>query len=120
MIALRKIALQIPEYLLIIGVVFYWISAGILLNPIAIVLFIGLIFQIVFKNKTIGIIIPSILTILSIYMIFALISEVNKFQTYNSEANKLLFVGLSLFISVMLTSGIMFYKYSYNMKSLNP
>ena len=42
----------------------------------------------------------------------ALISEFSEFPTFNSEAKTLLFVGLTYFISTMVISGIMIYKYT--------
>lgn len=109
---LKKLSLQLPEYLLIFAVIFYWGSAGIVINPIAIVLIIGLILQIIFKNRIVGIIIPSLLILTSFYMLLALMSEFNEFPTFNSDAKKLLFVGLSYFISTIIVSGLMIYRYS--------
>jgi hypothetical protein len=109
---LKKILLQLPEYLLITAVVFYWGSAGRVINPIAIVLIIGLILQIIFKNRIVGIIIPSLLILTSFYMLLALMSEFNEFPTFNAEAKKLLFWGLSYFISTIIVSGLMIYRYS--------
>jgi hypothetical protein len=107
-----KILLKLPEYLLIAAVVFYWLSAGILINPFAIGLLVILIFQIIFKNRIVGLIIPSILILACLYMLLALFSEFNEFPTFNAEAKKLLFVGLLFFVSTIMASVIMFYKYS--------
>jgi hypothetical protein len=108
---LKKLSLQLPEYLLIFAVIFYWGSAGKVINPIAIILIIGLILQIIFKNRIVGIIIPSLLILTSFYMLLALMSEFNEFPTFNADAKKLLFVGLSYFISTMTVSGLMIYRY---------
>lgn len=108
---LKKILLQLPEFLLIIAVIFYWNSAGRGLNPIAIILIIGLIFQIIFKNRIVGIIIPSLLILTSFYMLLALMSEFNNFPTFDADAKRLLFVGLSYFIATIIVSGLMIYKY---------
>ena len=109
---IKRRTLQLPEYLLITAVVFYWSSAGLIVNPIAIGLIIVLILQIIFKNRIVGIIIPSILILASFYMLLALMSEFNEFPTFNSDAKELLFVGLSYFISTIIVSGIMVYKYA--------
>ena len=45
-------------------------------------------------------------------MLMALMSEFNEFPTFNFEAKKLLFVGLTYFILTIVVSGIMIYKYS--------
>jgi hypothetical protein len=103
--------LQLPEYLLI-AVFFYWFSTALEVNYIAIGLIIILIFQIILKNRILGIIIPSVLILASLYMLLALISEFNEFLTFNSDAKELLLVGLSYFISSIIVSGIMIYKYA--------
>ena len=107
---LKQIALQIPEYLLLAAVIFYWGSAGWGVNYIAIVLLVVLILQIIFKNRIVGIIIPSILIFTCLYMLLALFSEFREFPSFNAEAQQLLFVGLSYFIGTILVSGIMIYK----------
>ena len=90
---LKKITLQLPEYILLAAVVFYWFSAGVVVKYVAITLVIGLILQIVFKFRLLGIVLPSLLMLTSFYMLLALISEFNEFPTFNYEAKKLLFVG---------------------------
>jgi len=109
---LRHAILILPEYLLIVAVLFYWSSAGLIINPIAIGLIIALVLQIIFKNQVVGILIPCLLILTCLYMLMALISEFSEFPTFNSEAKTLLFVGLTYFISTMVISGIMIYKYT--------
>ena len=108
----KQILLALPEFLLIAAVIFYWISTGLIINPVAISLIVILILQIIFKNKILGLIIPSLLIITCLYMLMALISEFNEFPTFNADAKKLLFVGLSYLISTMIISITMIYKYS--------
>jgi len=108
----KTFILQLPEYLLIAAVLFYWFSAGLAVNYIAIGLIIVLILQIIFKNRIVGIIIPSILVMICLYMLLALMSEFKEFLTFSSDAKELLFVGLSYFISTIIVSGIMIYKYA--------
>ena len=107
---LKQLALHLPEYLLLASVLLFWYSTT-LLNPIAIVLTGILILQILFKNRVLGLIIPTILTLASLYMILALISEVNEFPTFNTEAKAMLFVGLFIFLSIIGVSTLMFFKY---------
>jgi len=99
------------EYLLIIAVLFYWHSTSNLLNPIAIGLLAVLIFQIIFKNKVIGVLIPCVLILLSMYMILALFAEVNEFESFNSDAQRLLFIGLAYFLGTIMVSFLMIWKY---------
>ncbi len=108
---LKRIVLDLPEYLLIAAVLFYWSSTALILNPIAIVLMGILIFQLIFKNKIIGIMIPFLLILICLFMLLALLSEFNELPTFNDEAKQLLFVGLSYFISTIIISVVMLYKY---------
>lgn len=109
---LRQIVLKLPEFLLIAAFVFYWRSAGIVFNPIAIVLIVILVLRIIFKNRIVGLLIPGFLILTCLYMLMALLSEFNEFTTFNAAAKKLLFVGLAYFISTMIVAGIMIYNYS--------
>jgi hypothetical protein len=108
---LKEISLNLPEYLLVAAVIFYWASSGMIINPIAIGLITVLMLQIIFKNRIVGVLIPGLLIMTGLYMLMALMSEFNEFPTFNSDAKKLLFVGLSYFVSTIAISGIMLYKY---------
>lgn len=107
----KTIILNIPEYALIAAVLFYWISAGLVINYIAITLLAVIVFQIIFKNRIIGIIIPCLMILICLYMMLALFSEFREFPTFNSEAKTLLFVGLTYFLTTIMVSIIMLYKY---------
>ncbi|MCK4881153.1 MAG: hypothetical protein KAS82_10845, partial [Bacteroidales bacterium] len=50
----KSLLLKLPEFLLIAVVLAYWVSAGSLLNPIAIGLVGILIFQIIKRNQEVG------------------------------------------------------------------
>ena len=102
---------NLVEYLLIIAVLFYWHGTSNLLNPFAIGLLAVLIFQIIFRNKVIGILIPCMLILLSMYMLLALFSEVNEFESFNSDAQRLLFIGLAYFLGTITVSFLMIWKY---------
>lgn len=110
--SIKSIILHLPEYLLITAVIFYWMSAGQMVNFIAIGLLIAIILQLIFKNKVIGIAIPILLIATCLYMLLALISEVREFPSFNSEAQTLLNVGLFYFLGTILVSTIMIFKYA--------
>lgn len=103
--------LNSAEYLLIIATLYYWQSTGSIFNPVAIGLLLILIFQIIFRNKVLGIILPCILIMLSLYMLLALRSELNEFKVFNNEAQTLLLIGLSLFLSIIIVSFLMLFNY---------
>ncbi len=101
-----------PEYLLMLSVLFYWVSSAVIVNPIAIALVLCLILQLLFQNKVVGISIGAIFICSSLFMLLALMSEFSEFPVFNAEAQKLLFVGLTYFISTIIIAGIMIYKYA--------
>lgn len=107
---LKQIILQLPEYLLILSVLFYWFSTSNLFNPVAISILLFLIIQIVFKNRIIGISIGVILIIASLYLLLALLSEFHEFPEYNKEAFTFLMIGFIYFFSTIIVSMIMLYK----------
>ena len=109
--SIKQLVLQLPEYLLIASVLFYWGSTSLVLNPIAIVLIAFLVLQIILKNRFVGLAIPSVLILSCLYMLLALMSEFREFPTFNKEAQTFLFVGLTYFISTIAVSGLMIYKY---------
>jgi uncharacterized membrane protein len=90
---IRPIQKWIPELYLLASVLFYWISTGTLLNPIGFFLLAVLLVLFVWKNEILGIAISFLFLILSLYMILALISELNEFPTFNRDAKILLAVG---------------------------
>lgn len=106
-----SLILNSAEYFLVIAVLIYWHGTSNLLNPFAIGLLAVLIFQIIFKNNIIGVLIPCILTLLSMYMLLALFSEVNEFESFNSDAQRLLFIGLAYFLGTIMVSFLMIWKY---------
>lgn len=106
-----SLILNSAEYFLVIAVLIYWHGTSNLLNPFAIGLLAVLIFQIIFKNNIIGVLIPCILTLLSMYMLLALFSEVNEFESFNSDAQRLLFIGLAYFLGTIMISFLMIWKY---------
>lgn len=108
---LKNILLQLPEYLLIGALFFYWVKDGELINPLIIAFIALLTLQVLTQHRVIGLLIPSVLILVCFYMLFALLSEFNEFPSFNAEAKALLFVGLGLFLSGLLISGVMFYKY---------
>ena len=106
------ILLKSLEYILILVIIFYWYSSGKTFNPLAIGLMSILILQIIIKKRILGFIIPGLLIIASLFMLMALMSEFSEFSTFNSEAKKMLFVGFSYFLSTIIVSGTMIYKYA--------
>ena len=96
-----------PELYLILATIFYWVSTATLLNPIAFILLVLIVSQLIFNKKGIGIFLASLLIILNLYMFLALFSELSEFSAFTVSAQKLLFIGsgfliLNLFMSIKL------------------
>ena len=102
---------NIPEFLLLLAVLFYWLPTSNPLNWVAITLVVVLILQIIYNNKVSGIIISSLLILICCYMFLALFSELREFPTFDADAKELLFVGLLYFTTTLIVSGVMFFKY---------
>lgn len=103
--------LQLPEYAMVLAVLFYWYSTSLLLNPVAIVLMLVLLLQLVINNRIIGIIIPSLVAPACCILFLALLSEFHEFPTFTYDAGLLLFVGLAFIGTTALACLGMFYKY---------
>lgn len=82
-----------PELYLIASVIFYWVSAANLLNPVAFCLLAVLAILFIVKNEILGIIISLLFLILSLFMVLALISELNEFAVFNRDAKFMLLAG---------------------------
>ena len=92
----------IPEIYLLASAVFYWVSTT-LLNPFAVCLVAVLLILFIKKTKTLGVIVSLLFLFLSLYMVLALLSEVNEFPSFNTRAKQLLgFGGAWLGLNVTL------------------
>ncbi|WP_296382988.1 hypothetical protein [Winogradskyella sp.] len=101
----------IPELFLIASVIYYWILTSNLLNPIAIALLTIIVYQIISKKSTLGLIISGVFILLNLFLVLALISELSEFDVVNQNYKNLiifgsLYLGLNLFLA-----GLMFLKY---------
>ena len=93
----KNILYRLPEIYLLIAVLYYWILTANLLNPFAIILVGLLAFQLKTRIKITGITIAIVLLLLNFFMLFALMSELNEFPEFNSNAKTMALVGFSFF-----------------------
>ncbi len=108
---ITKLKYYIPELFLIASVMYYWILTSNLLNPFAIGLLVILIYQIVSKKATLGLVISAIVILLTLFMVLALISELSDFDAATENFNNLLIFG-SLYLGLtLIMAGLMFFKY---------
>lgn len=102
---LKRIQHWIPELYLVASTLFYWVSTAHLLNPFAIFLLAILCSLFIWKSKILGLVISFVMLTLSIFMVFALISELKEFRSFNGEAKIMLIVG-TLWLGLNMVSGI--------------
>lgn len=93
------------QIVLIVSVLFYWYNTSTFLNPIAIILLLILLSQMYFKNIVIGMIVPAIIILASLYMILALISEINDFSRFDNEAKNLSLI-VAIWTSITLVTSV--------------
>lgn len=108
---IAKLKSFLPELFLIASVFYYWTLTSNLFNPYAILLLGILIYQLISKKATLGLIISALVIGLTLFMILALISELSEFDAANENFNALLIFG-SLYLGLtLIMAGLMFIKY---------
>lgn len=110
----KRYLLLLPE-IIIVCLSAYWFFDNYLgrntINPFALGVFLILLFQIIFQNKFIGMFLATILSLFSIYMVLAVLSEFREFPTVTNEAMQLLLFGLTFCALLFSSSIIMIYKF---------
>jgi hypothetical protein len=101
---MKKITKILPEMFLLVGVILYWISASITINPIAIILLLLIGLSLYLKNKVLNIITSGLFVLLSLWMILALFSEFREFDTGDVEGIKMLVFGFLIFIPTLISA----------------
>lgn len=109
--SLKSILNVLPELYLILAVIYYWILTSSLINPIAIILLLVLVYQLYSKKQILGIIIASIFVFLNCYMVLALLSELSEFSEFNNQAQQLAIVGFLYIGFNIIVGSIMLIKY---------
>ena len=110
---LKQILLSFPEYYLVVLALLSGYTPPFYINPIFIGIALILILQIIFKNKIVGIAIAALFMAGNLFMMLALISELQEFSRFTANAAQLLFVGFGLIFFNLFIVGVMTYKYLY-------
>jgi hypothetical protein len=118
---MKKYLLLLPEGI-VLALTGYWFLENYVvsnhINFIALAVFLVVVFQIIIKNKFLGIVIASVISLFSWYMILAVFSEFKEFETVTSESLQLLLFGLLLCFLGLISSGLLFFKYATSQKRL--
>ena len=111
MISRAHLKSLIPEFFLMASVLYYWTLTSNLFNPFAIGLLALLTFQIIGKKPTLGLVISTIVILLTLFMVLALISELSEFSEATQNFNNLLIFGSLYLGTTLIMASAMFFKY---------
>jgi len=111
---MKSLFFKLPEYYFIVLAILAGYSPPFYINPIFIGFIVILILQIIFKNRILGLTLGILFFLINLYFLGALLSEFNEFTEFNSSAQQLLFVGLTIWIVNCMVSITMIYKYATN------
>ena len=118
---MKKYLLLLPEGI-ILALAGYWFFDNYVvsnhINYIALTVSIVVVSQIIIKNKFLGLVISSAISLFSWYMILAVFSEFREFETVTFESLQLLLFGLLLCFLGLISSGLLFFKYAITQKRL--
>ena len=109
MIKISKLKWWASEIYILASVLYYWYMTGTLFNIPAIVLIAIVSILILSKNRALGVVLGAIFLLLNLYMVLAMISELNEFTSFNGNAVSLLvfgtaYFGLNIFMAIRMIS----------------
>lgn len=111
---MKKYALILPEFILL-GLSTYWFLDNFIggnhFNPFALAICVVLLLQVFFQNKYIGFSMAVFISLFSLYMVLAVISEFRDFPAASAEAFQLLGFGLLLCFLGFSAAIAIFYKF---------
>ena len=102
-----------PEFILVAIIIQYWISTGILLNPISILLLGALITLLILNKRSLGLFISIVLTGLSCYLWLALFSDIADIDVFDNDAFKFVVFGCLYMGLTSAASLAMLHKYIF-------
>jgi hypothetical protein len=97
----------IPEAYFTLSVLYYWAMAGTFLNPFAIALLAAIVLLLIFKNKTLGLLLSILSILVNLFLFAALMSEYREFHEPTAASRDLIlygsiYLGLNLLISIIM------------------
>lgn len=109
---MKRIFLNLPEYYFAGLMLITGAFPSVFVNLFFVGVFIIIILQIIFRNRISGIILGTLIFLANLYFLGALLSEFHEFTEFNKRAQKLLFVGMSIWIVNLIFSVAMIYRYA--------
>ena len=110
----KKMLSFIPEVLLLLGGIFYFIMQLITTSSVSYLMIIGILIilaLLIWKSKYLAIPLSVVLGFVSLFLMMALLAEFSEFPTGSSEGLQMLGIGISIFGSLLAISIIMPIKY---------
>ena len=103
----KQLQQWLPEIIIIISIIYYWVMTATFLNPIALILLLVLTILIICRSALMGILISGLFLLLNLYMVLALFSELSEFPTFNKDAQIMLlfgatYLGLNIFLAIIM------------------
>lgn len=117
---MSKFKTLIPETLFLAGSFVYWFFEGALYNPLAIVITLIFLQQIIFKNAFLGILIGGFTALICTYIFFAALSELSEFNSFSPQAQQLLLGSLLLLLPALINASLMLRNYIQAFKGPEP
>lgn len=100
----------LPELILVLVVISYWRDTG-LRNPVAPVLMGLLLFQLILRIKTSGLIVSCLFLVLSLWMVLAFLSDAVLIDEMTEKTKTFLVYGICMVTVLCAASTCMFVKY---------
>jgi len=107
----KRILNTFPEYYLIALVLLAGYTPPLSIHPVSIAIACLVVLQIIFRNKLVELVMGSLLLLGSLFMFFAVVSELGEFTSYGSNYVELLVGGIGLIGFNLLMVFVMFYRF---------
>ena len=108
----KSIFLKLPEYYFITMAILAGYTPPFEFNSFFMGIGLVLLVQIFFQNRILGMALGGIFFLVNILFLGALLSEFREFATFTDDAQKLIFVGVPLFIANFIFAFIMVYRHA--------
>lgn len=108
---IKKILFKLPEYYFIIMLFLAGFTPPFYVHYLSLIFIAVLVLQIVFKNKTSGLLLGGIAFFGNLFFLAALFSEFNDFTEFNSEAQRFIIIGITIWVLNLIASVTIIYRY---------
>jgi hypothetical protein len=112
----NKFIRLIPEFVLVVITMIYWLSSSFPWNPIAIVLLLLLGLHIFINKPFTTVVAGSVFSLLSFYMLLAVLSDVVKITEFTSGQIRVYTIAFGLFCTSGVMAALIIWKFLQKMK----